>query len=79
MFQSINVLTASGASIQECATELRTDIENGLPTAEANRRLQFTGYNEFDMSVKESLLSKYVEQVGFTYNLFTNHFSLKIR
>jgi hypothetical protein len=79
MIHSINVLTASATSIEVsimqcfilnsffkgCATELRTDLENGLPTAEANQRLQFSGYNEFKMAVRESLLRKYIEQVSF--------------
>lgn len=59
---------------------MRTDLENGLPTAEANRRLQFSGYNEFEMSVKESLLHKYIEQVrGFGLINLSRIFSSKIR
>jgi hypothetical protein len=94
MIHSINVLTASATSIevsimqcfvlnspiQGCATELRTDLENGLPTAEANQRLQFSGYNEFEMAVRESLLRKYIEQVNFKsiFQTYFHRFSSKI-
>ncbi|KAE9546280.1 hypothetical protein FO519_010508, partial [Halicephalobus sp. NKZ332] len=46
----------------ECAGELRSDLRNGLPTAEAARRVQFSGYNEFEVEAKESILKKYLEQ-----------------
>ncbi|KAI6178617.1 Calcium-transporting ATPase [Aphelenchoides besseyi] len=62
MIQPINVLNASASTVEECASELRTDLENGLPTAEAARRIQYSGYNEFEMTEKESLFKKYIEQ-----------------
>lgn len=49
-----------------------------MPTAEANRRIGFTGYNEFDVEEKESMLNKYVEQVGILRTAtLTHHFQFK--
>ncbi|KAI1728840.1 e1-E2 ATPase domain-containing protein [Ditylenchus destructor] len=62
MIQSLNVFSASANSVEECLKELRTDPNTGLPASEAQRRIGFSGYNEFEMSVKESLLRKYIEQ-----------------
>ncbi|KAH7727794.1 hypothetical protein AAVH_04838 [Aphelenchoides avenae] len=62
MIMSLSVFAASASTSEECAAELRTNLEAGLPTAEANRRIGFTGYNEFDVEEKESMLHKYVEQ-----------------
>ena len=41
---------------------MRSDLRNGLPTAEATRRVQFNGYNEFEVEEKESIFKKYLEQ-----------------
>uniref|UniRef100_A0A915DEQ0 Calcium-transporting ATPase n=1 Tax=Ditylenchus dipsaci TaxID=166011 RepID=A0A915DEQ0_9BILA len=60
--QGLNIFSASANSIEECATELRTDLHNGLSAIDATQRLQLTGYNEFQMTVKESLFRKYIEQ-----------------
>uniref|UniRef100_A0A7E4UZ87 Calcium-transporting ATPase n=1 Tax=Panagrellus redivivus TaxID=6233 RepID=A0A7E4UZ87_PANRE len=62
MIQCLNVFSAAGLTSNEVAAELRSDLEHGLPTAEAARRIQFNGYNEFDLAEKESLFGKYVEQ-----------------
>jgi Ca2+-transporting ATPase len=48
--------------VEECTQELRTDLTDGLQSAEATRRLAFTGYNEFELKEKESLWRKYLEQ-----------------
>lgn len=42
---------------------LRSDATAGLSTAEATRRRQFHGYNEFDVSEHEPIWKKYLEQV----------------
>ena len=41
---------------------LRADAAAGLSTAEATRRRQFHGYNEFDVTEQEPIWKKYLEQ-----------------
>lgn len=73
MFQSNGFSAVSAASIsaEGCVAELRTSLQSGLSTAEAQRRLQYTGHNEFDVVEKESLTMKYLEQVRVKVILFT--------
>ncbi|XP_055950563.1 calcium-transporting ATPase type 2C member 1-like isoform X2 [Argiope bruennichi] len=49
-------------SYEEVATLLNTDIHNGLSWQEANHRLSFYGYNEFEVTQEEPLWKKYIEQ-----------------
>lgn len=72
MISCMDVFVASTKTIEECISELRTHFEWGLQTAEVNRRLGFSGYNEFEMSKKESLLNKYIEQVIFIFIINKN-------
>lgn len=62
MIPALNVQSASRLSVDECVRELRSDLTDGLQSAEATRRLAFTGYNEFELKEKESLWRKYLEQ-----------------
>lgn len=62
MIQSLDLNIASSSSVEECVAKLRTDPVNGLSAAESARRLDFSGYNEFELREKESLISKYLEQ-----------------
>ena len=59
----LDIYTASKISIKECVEKLRSDAQNGLTQEESIRRLEFNGYNEFEMKQKESLFGKYLEQV----------------
>lgn len=63
MLKFMNVFSASAKTTNECILELRTEVEGGLQTAEVHRRLSFSGYNEFEVTQKESLFNKYLEQV----------------
>ncbi|CAB3407703.1 unnamed protein product [Caenorhabditis bovis] len=61
----IETLTAENAAAHEivpCAHMLRTSLEEGLTTAEASRRRQYHGYNEFDVGEEEPIYKKYLEQ-----------------
>ncbi|CAL1278692.1 unnamed protein product [Larinioides sclopetarius] len=49
-------------SYDEVATLLNTDIHSGLSWKEANHRLSFYGYNEFEVTQEEPLWKKYIEQ-----------------
>uniref|UniRef100_A0A1I7XP38 Cation_ATPase_N domain-containing protein n=1 Tax=Heterorhabditis bacteriophora TaxID=37862 RepID=A0A1I7XP38_HETBA len=57
----IETLTAENASVHEVHM-LRSDICSGLSTAEATRRRQYHGYNEFEVSAQEPIWKKYIEQ-----------------
>ncbi|CAI5439101.1 unnamed protein product [Caenorhabditis angaria] len=61
----IETLTAENAAEHEpipCAHMLRTNIDEGLSTAEATRRRQYHGYNEFEVGEDEPIYKKYLEQ-----------------
>ncbi|CAD5210533.1 unnamed protein product [Bursaphelenchus xylophilus] len=62
MFDSINTAKASSLTTQDVVNVLRTDLQNGLNSAEAQRRVNFSGYNEFEVVERESLTKKYLEQ-----------------
>ncbi|CAJ0954960.1 unnamed protein product, partial [Mesorhabditis belari] len=49
-------------TIQECVGMLRSDPVAGLSSAEATRRRQFHGFNEFEVNDPEPIWKKYVEQ-----------------
>uniref|UniRef100_A0A914I672 P-type Ca(2+) transporter n=1 Tax=Globodera rostochiensis TaxID=31243 RepID=A0A914I672_GLORO len=62
MMSALNIHEASSRSAEDCITRLRTDPTNGLSTAEASRRLNFSGFNEFELKKEESMMGKYLEQ-----------------
>ncbi len=49
-------------SAEETAKALETDIESGLTSAEAARRLSENGYNEFEKTKHRSLVMKFFDQ-----------------
>ena len=51
-------------SIQEVQNELRTDLENGLSTAEAEERLKKYGPNQFEDHKKPSIFKMFWEQIN---------------
>ncbi|XP_045464748.1 calcium-transporting ATPase type 2C member 1 isoform X4 [Harmonia axyridis] len=62
---SIMWMTASEASsltLEEVGDRLSVDIHKGLNWQEANRRRQFSGYNEFTVKDEEPPWKKYLEQ-----------------
>ncbi|XP_017493983.1 PREDICTED: calcium-transporting ATPase type 2C member 1-like, partial [Rhagoletis zephyria] len=59
---SITTESASGADYEQICQQLGTNPDQGLSWAEAERRLQFSGYNELNVKPAESLLVKYLEQ-----------------
>lgn len=59
---SITTESASGADYEQICQQLGTNPDQGLSWAEAERRLQFSGYNELTVKPAESLLVKYLEQ-----------------
>ncbi|CAI4225230.1 unnamed protein product [Auanema sp. JU1783] len=62
MIETLSAENASTYQASDCVAALRSDAEAGLSTAEATRRRQFHGYNEFDVAEQESVCSKYLEQ-----------------
>ena len=47
-------------SIAETAKKLASDITNGLTTAEAKRRLEANGYNEFQKKKHTNIFIKFL-------------------
>ncbi|VDK74553.1 unnamed protein product [Litomosoides sigmodontis] len=62
MIQSLSALQASTLSYVECANMLRTDIKQGLSSAEIVRRQKYNGYNEFDIRDHYPIWRKYLDQ-----------------
>ncbi|VDM96557.1 unnamed protein product, partial [Onchocerca ochengi] len=62
MIQSISALQASVLPYLECASTLRTDIKQGLSSAEVVRRQKYNGYNEFDIQEYYPIWRKYLDQ-----------------
>ncbi|KAL3124146.1 hypothetical protein niasHT_004735 [Heterodera trifolii] len=62
MIPAMDIQEASSRGAEECVSRLRTDPTNGLSSAEASRRLGFSGFNEFELNEKVSLFGKYLEQ-----------------
>ncbi|TKR92249.1 hypothetical protein L596_006940 [Steinernema carpocapsae] len=62
MIQCLDRFHASKRTVQECADELRTDINDGLSQNEVHLRINYNGYNEFDVEKQESIAAKYFEQ-----------------
>ncbi|VDM12029.1 unnamed protein product [Wuchereria bancrofti] len=62
MIQPINALQASTLSYVECANSLRTDIKQGLSSAEVVRRQKYNGYNEFEIQDHYPIWRKYLDQ-----------------
>uniref|UniRef100_A0AC35TX89 Calcium-transporting ATPase n=1 Tax=Rhabditophanes sp. KR3021 TaxID=114890 RepID=A0AC35TX89_9BILA len=62
MFQHYNAFKASKLKGDEVVALLKTDTHRGISQGEANRRVTFSGYNEFEVGEKESFASKYLEQ-----------------
>nr|CTP82031.1 BMA-PMR-1 [Brugia malayi] len=62
MIQSISALQASTLSYVECANSLRTDIKQGLSSAEVVRRQKYNGYNEFEIQDHYPIWKKYLDQ-----------------
>lgn len=60
-------VTSSEACVVDAAAvaeRLRTDPERGLTNAEAARRRQYHGHNDFSIAEEEPLWKKYIGQVG---------------
>ena len=53
---------ASHQPFEEVAARLETDVRTGLSWKEADSRLRFVGYNEFEAKKEEPLWEKYLEQ-----------------
>ncbi|XP_060535809.1 calcium-transporting ATPase type 2C member 1 isoform X2 [Cylas formicarius] len=53
---------ASSLSYEEVAQRLEVDVLKGLTWQEATQRRQFSGYNEFKVSVEDPPWKKYLEQ-----------------
>ncbi|KAK0429502.1 hypothetical protein QR680_011409 [Steinernema hermaphroditum] len=63
IFKTKNVILSKRSfGKPECADYLRTDINEGLSQSEAHLRLNYNGYNEFDVEKQESIAAKYFEQ-----------------
>uniref|UniRef100_A0A915Q3G5 Calcium-transporting ATPase n=1 Tax=Setaria digitata TaxID=48799 RepID=A0A915Q3G5_9BILA len=62
MIQPISALQASRIPYPECADTLRTDIKQGLSSAEVVRRQKYNGYNEFDIQNHNPIWRKYLDQ-----------------
>lgn len=62
MYQNLNAYRASQLSSLEIVDILKSNTSFGLSQEEAKRRINYSGYNEFDVKEKESLTSKYLEQ-----------------
>lgn len=69
MIRNVAAPDAARMSVGEVADALRTDLDTGLTTVEAQRRQKFFGFNEFEVGEPEPLWKKYVEQVRFYYFL----------
>ena len=65
MMRYIKAEEASRLLYQEIADRLRTDVNNGLTSKEAERRRLVYGHNEFDIAEEEPLWKKYLGQVYF--------------
>ncbi|CEF67680.1 Secretory pathway calcium atpase [Strongyloides ratti] len=62
MYQNLNAYRASQLSSLEIVDILKSNSSYGISQEEAKRRINYSGYNEFDVKEKESLTTKYVEQ-----------------
>lgn len=62
MIETLTSEQAASHEVVPCCHQLRTNLEEGLSTAEASRRRQYHGYNEFDVGEEEPIYKKYLEQ-----------------
>uniref|UniRef100_A0A8R1E2V4 P-type Ca(2+) transporter n=2 Tax=Caenorhabditis japonica TaxID=281687 RepID=A0A8R1E2V4_CAEJA len=62
MIETLSAEQAATHEVVPCSHQLRTNLEEGLTTAEATRRRQYHGYNEFDVGEEEPIYKKYLEQ-----------------
>lgn len=62
MIETLSSEQAASHEVVPCTHQLRTNLEEGLTTAEATRRRQYHGYNEFDVGEEEPIYKKYLEQ-----------------
>ncbi|PIC54293.1 hypothetical protein B9Z55_003601 [Caenorhabditis nigoni] len=62
MIETLTSEQAASHEVVPCTHQLRTNLEEGLTTAEATRRRQYHGYNEFDVGEEEPIYKKYLEQ-----------------
>ncbi|GMT29027.1 hypothetical protein PFISCL1PPCAC_20324 [Pristionchus fissidentatus] len=62
MIESLRGEHAAERSVEDVCAILRADASSGLSSAEASRRRQFHGYNEFEAPEEEPLWKKYAEQ-----------------
>ncbi|CAD6184355.1 unnamed protein product [Caenorhabditis auriculariae] len=62
MIETLSAEEAASHDARNCVQMLRTDVAEGLTTAEATRRRQYHGYNEFEVGESEPLWKKYLEQ-----------------
>ncbi|KAF1771594.1 hypothetical protein GCK72_003421 [Caenorhabditis remanei] len=62
MIETLSSEQAASHEVVPCTHQLRTNLDEGLTTAEATRRRQYHGYNEFDVGEEEPIYKKYLEQ-----------------
>ena len=68
MMTSLRAKEAERMGVEEVQQVCRTDVQNGLSTEEAARRLKVYGPNLFDINQEEPVWKKYLEQVrNFLY------------
>lgn len=60
--RSLTADEAAALSFEQVADHLRVSLDTGLPRTEAESRLRFAGFNEFEVKEEESLIHKYLEQ-----------------
>lgn len=63
MIRNVAAPDAARMSVGEVTDVLRTDLDTGLTSAEAERRQKYFGFNEFEVGEPEPLWKKYAEQV----------------
>ncbi|KAH9503548.1 ATPase, P-type (transporting), HAD super, sub IC [Bulinus truncatus] len=62
MMSQLRSVDAASKTVREVKDLLRTDLEYGLSSEEAHRRLLVHGPNNFDIAVEEPLWKKYLDQ-----------------
>lgn len=65
MLQFKSADDAARISTEDIRHKLGSDLDNGLSSREAERRLMVHGYNDFEIAKEDPLWKKYLEQVNF--------------
>lgn len=65
MMSQLGSRGSSSLTVGEIKDLFRTDLEHGLTSEEAYRRLIVHGPNNFDIAVEDPLWRKYLDQVIF--------------